>query len=50
VLKLMEATDEYRSPEKYYFSVFDLVGNAMRGVTGVEGHHLIQNYTVVDGK
>src|SRR5205807_4851411 len=38
-----------RNPEKYYFSVFGTPAD--QGVWGyrVEGHHLSQNYTVVNG-
>ena len=50
VLKLIENdSGENRNPEKYYFSIFG--APADRGTWGyrVEGHHLSQNYTVVDG-
>jgi len=50
VLKLIEHdSGETRNPEKYYFSIFDTPSD--NGVWGyrVEGHHLSQNYTVVDG-
>jgi hypothetical protein len=50
VLKLIENdSGANRNPEKYYFSIFG--APADRGTWGyrVEGHHLSQNYTVVDG-
>src|SRR5438445_3375428 len=51
VLKLIEnATDEYRNPEKYYFSVFGSPSETDAWGYRVEGHHLSQNYTVVEGK
>jgi hypothetical protein len=51
VLKVMEnAKEEYRNPEKYYFSVFGTP--APTGLWGyrVEGHHISQNYTVTNGE
>lgn len=51
VLRILENdTGERRNPEKYYFSIFGAPGE--KGAWGyrVEGHHLSQNYTVVDGK
>jgi hypothetical protein len=51
VLRIIEsATDEYRNPEKYYFSVFGAPSETDAWGYRVEGHHLSQNYTVVDGK
>jgi len=50
VLKLIEHdSGETRNPDKYYFSLFGTPSN--NGIWGyrVEGHHLSQNYTVVDG-
>ena len=50
VLKVMEKDNgENRNPEKYYFSVFGSPSDS--GIWGyrVEGHHLSQNYTVVNG-
>ena len=50
VLKIMEKdSGENRNPEKYYFSVFGSPSDI--GIWGyrVEGHHLSQNYTVVNG-
>jgi Protein of unknown function (DUF3500) len=51
VLKIIENdSGERRNPEKYYFSVFGTPSD--RGTWGyrVEGHHLSQNYTVVNGQ
>jgi hypothetical protein len=51
VLKLMENDGgERRNPEKYYFSVFGTPSDDATWGFRVEGHHLSQNYTVVDGK
>jgi hypothetical protein len=51
VLKLMENdSGERRNPEKYYFSVFGTPSDDATWGFRVEGHHLSQNYTVVDGK
>ena len=51
VLRLLEnASEDYRNPEKYYFSVFGTPSDT--GVWGyrVEGHHVSQNYTLVNGQ
>ncbi|HYW48554.1 MAG TPA: DUF3500 domain-containing protein [Bryobacteraceae bacterium] len=51
VLRIMEKdSGERRNPEKYYFSIFGTPSDT--GVWGyrVEGHHLSQNYTVVNGR
>jgi len=51
VLKRIEKDNgENRNPEKYYFSIFGAPSE--QGIWGyrVEGHHLSQNYTVVNGK
>ncbi|HEV2698107.1 MAG TPA: DUF3500 domain-containing protein [Terriglobales bacterium] len=51
VLKLMENdSGERRNPEKYYFSLFGTPSD--KGTWGyrIEGHHISQNYTVVNGK
>jgi hypothetical protein len=51
VLKVMENDNgQRRNPEKYYFSIFGTPSD--QGVWGyrVEGHHLSQNYTVVNGR
>ena len=51
VLRIIEnASDEYRDPEKYYFSVFGTPSETDAWGYRVEGHHLSQNYTVFDGK
>ena len=51
VLKIIEKdSGEVRNPEKYYFSVFGTPSDAGTWGYRVEGHHLSQNYTVVDGK
>ncbi len=51
VLKIMEnASGEHRNPEKYYFSVFGTPSDSGPWGYRVEGHHLSQNYTVVNGK
>jgi len=51
VLRVMENdSGERRNPQKYYFSIFGTPSET--GVWGyrVEGHHLSQNYTVVNGR
>jgi Protein of unknown function (DUF3500) len=51
VLKIMENdSGERRNPEKYYFSVFGTPSDSGTWGYRVEGHHLSQNYTVVNGK
>ena len=51
VLKLIENdSGERRNPEKYYFSVFGTPSDSGTWGCRVEGHHLSQNYTVVNGK
>jgi hypothetical protein len=50
VLKMMEKdSGERRNPEKYYFSIFGTPSDAQPWGYRVEGHHLSQNYTVVNG-
>src|SRR5499425_3303143 len=50
VLKIMENdTGERRDPERYYFSVFGTPSDSGMWGYRVEGHHLSQNYTVVNG-
>ena len=50
VLKLIENdSGERRNPEKYYFSVFGTPSDSGTWGYRVEGHHLSQNYTVVNG-
>ena len=51
VLRVLEGdSGERRNPEKYYFSIFGVPSET--GVWGyrVEGHHLSQNYAVVNGR
>ena len=51
VLKIMENdSGENRNPEKYYFSVFGTPSDRGTWAYRVEGHHLSQNYTAVNGK
>ncbi len=51
VLKAIEKDDgEKRNPEKYYFSVFGEPSDTGTWGYRVEGHHVSQNYTVVDGR
>jgi hypothetical protein len=51
VLKIMENdSGERRNPEKYYFSVFGNPSDTGTWGYRVEGHHLSQNYTVVNGE
>jgi Protein of unknown function (DUF3500) len=50
VLRIMENdSGDVRNPEKYYFSVFGTPSNVGTWGYRVEGHHLSQNYTVVNG-
>ena len=50
VLKIMESdSGERRNPEKYYFSLFGTPSESGTWGYRVEGHHLSQNYTVVNG-
>ena len=50
VLKVMENdSGEHRNPEKYYFSIFGTPSDTASWGYRVEGHHLSQNYTVVNG-
>ena len=51
VLKVMENdSGEVRNPELYYFSVFGTPSNTSTWGYRVEGHHLSQNCTVVNGE
>jgi hypothetical protein len=51
VLKIIESdSGERRNPEKYYFSVFGTPSDGGTWGYRVEGHHLSQNFTVVNGK
>jgi Protein of unknown function (DUF3500) len=51
VLKMMEKDNPpgRRDPEKYYFSIFGTPSDTAAWGYRVEGHHLSQNYTVVNG-
>ena len=50
VLKMMEKdSGERRNPEKYYFSIFGTPSDTEPWGYRVEGHHLSQNYTVMNG-
>jgi hypothetical protein len=50
VLRIIESdSGERRNPEKYYFSVFGTPSDAGAWGYRVEGHHLSQNYTMVNG-
>lgn len=50
VLRVIENdTGEVRNPEKYYFSVFGTPSDTETWGYRIEGHHLSQNYTVVQG-
>ncbi len=50
VLKIIESdSGEHRNSEKYYFSVFGTPSDSGAWGYRVEGHHLSQNYTVVNG-
>jgi len=50
VLRIIENdSGEVRNPELYYFSVFGTPSNTGTWGYRVEGHHLSQNYTVVNG-
>jgi hypothetical protein len=51
VLRIMENADpNYRNPQKYYFSVFGTPSDTGTWGYRVEGHHISQNFTVVNGK
>jgi hypothetical protein len=51
VLKIMENdSGERRNPEKYYFSVFGTPSDSGMWGYRVEGHHLSQNYTILNGQ
>jgi hypothetical protein len=51
VLRILEKdSGERRNPEKYYFSIFGTPSDAGTWGYRVEGHHLSQNYTVVNGR
>jgi hypothetical protein len=51
VLRIMEKdSGERRNPEKYYFSIFGTPSETAAWGYRVEGHHLSQNYTIVNGR
>jgi len=51
VLRILEkGTGPERDPEKYYFSIFGEPSAAGTWGYRVEGHHLSQNYAVVNGR
>jgi hypothetical protein len=51
VLRAQEKDNgEKRNPEKYYFSIFGTPSETGTWGYRVEGHHISQNYTVVNGK
>jgi hypothetical protein len=51
VLRVMEGdAGEHRNPEKYYFSIFGTPSDSSTWGYRIEGHHVSQNYTVVNGK
>jgi uncharacterized protein DUF3500 len=51
VLKVMENdSGERRNPEKYYFSIFGEPSATGTWGYRVEGHHISQNYTVINGE
>jgi hypothetical protein len=50
VLRIMEKdSGERRNPEKYYFSIFGTPSDTAPWGYRVEGHHVSQNYTIVNG-
>lgn len=51
VLRLIEGSStEYRNPEKYFFTVFGTPSESGTWGYRVEGHHVAQNFTLVNGK
>jgi hypothetical protein len=51
VLRIQENDNgERRNPEKYYFSIFGTPADTGTWGYRVEGHHISQNYTVVNGR
>jgi hypothetical protein len=51
VLRIMENDDgNRRNPQKYYFSIFGEPSDTGTWGYRIEGHHLSQNFTVVNGK
>jgi hypothetical protein len=51
VLRILENdSGERRNPEKYYFSIFGEPGEKSTWAFRVEGHHISQNFTSVNGQ
>jgi len=51
VLRILENdSGERRNPEKYYFSIFGEPGEKSTWAFRVEGHHISQNFTAVNGQ
>jgi hypothetical protein len=51
VLRIIENDNgERRNPEKYYFSIFGEPGEKSTWAFRVEGHHISQNFTAVNGQ
>jgi hypothetical protein len=51
VLRVMEKDDgERRNPEKYYFTIFGEPSDMGTWGYRIEGHHVSQNFTVVNGR
>ncbi|HEY2012453.1 MAG TPA: DUF3500 domain-containing protein [Bryobacteraceae bacterium] len=51
VLRTIENDDgERRNPEKYHFSIFGMPSDTGTWGYRVEGHHVSQNYTLVNGR
>jgi uncharacterized protein DUF3500 len=50
VLRSMGNDPSHRDPENYYFSLFGSPSDTGTWGYRVEGHHLSQNYTIVNGK
>jgi Protein of unknown function (DUF3500) len=51
VLRIMEKDDgERRNPEKYYFTIFGEPSDMGTWGYRIEGHHVSQNFTIVNGK
>jgi hypothetical protein len=50
VLRILENDNgERRNPEKYYFSIFGEPGEKTAWAFRIEGHHISQNFTAVNG-
>jgi hypothetical protein len=51
VLRLIEnSSTDYRNPEKYFFTVFGAPADSGAWGYRIEGHHVSQNFTIVNGK